>query len=95
MYAVGFVRRVIADVGERLGPEPELVIDPPVLVGEVGRLVEKTLKQRAATLPLCRGNVWKMLVKRNSTALVFVARPDTPLILRWAASGPSRKSQSR
>ena len=36
-----------------------------------------------------------MLPSMNSTALVLVARPDTPVMLRWAASGPSRKSQSR
>jgi hypothetical protein len=49
------------------------------------------LKQSAATEPLWAGKVWKMLVSRNSTALVLVARPDTPVMLRCAASGPSRK----
>lgn len=53
------------------------------------------MKQSAATDPLCAGNVWKMLARKNSTALVLVASPDTPVMFRCAASGPRRKSASR
>jgi hypothetical protein len=53
------------------------------------------LKHTAATLPFCGGMWAKMLASSHSTALVLVARPETPVMLRCAASGPNRKSASR
>ncbi len=52
------------------------------------------MKHTAATDPLSAGSRWKMLASRNWTALVFVARPETPEMFRWADSGPRRKSAS-
>jgi hypothetical protein len=53
------------------------------------------LKHTAATLPFCAGKCVKIDCSSHSTALVFVASPDTPLMFRCAASGPMRKSASR
>ena len=49
----------------------------------------------AATEPLLAGKCAKIDWRSHSTALVFVARPETPVMLRCAASGPSKKSASR
>ena len=54
-----------------------------------------TLKHTAATLPFCAGKWVKMDCSSHSTALVLVARPETPVMFRRAASGPMRKSASR
>jgi hypothetical protein len=52
------------------------------------------LKQTAATRPFFAGKCANIEASSHSTALVFVARPETPLMLRCAASGPRRKSAS-
>jgi hypothetical protein len=54
-----------------------------------------TLKQIAATDPFSAGKCANSDASSHSTALVLVASPDTPLMLRCAASGPTRKSASR
>jgi hypothetical protein len=53
------------------------------------------LKHTAATDPLLAGKCAKIDASSHSTALVLVASPETPVMLRCAASGPSRKSASR
>src|SRR5439155_36011 len=72
--------------------------DPPLVLPGWSRKHRSgpfTLKHTAAIRPLCPGECWKTDASRNSTALVFVASPETPERFRCAASGPSRKSASR
>src|SRR5262249_16849871 len=53
-----------------------------------------TLKQTAATDPFFSGKCAKIDERIHSIALVFVARPETPVMFKCAASGPIRKSAS-
>ena len=64
-------------------------------IGAGAHLATELLKQTAAIDPFCAGKCVNSDERIHSMALVFVARPDTPVMLRCAASGPMRKSASR
>ena len=96
------VRREVLDVLERRGLDAQLLVQNArrcrrSLPGwsRKQRSGPFTLKQTAAIEPFSSGKCVKIDASSHSTALVLVASPDTPVMLRCAASGPSRKSASR
>ena len=86
---------------ERLRGHAALLVERPVRFVDLSGLVEKAevrplhVEADRRDDPFFSGKCAKIDAMIHSIALVFVAKPDTPVMLRCAASGPIRKSASR